>query len=772
MRLGTFSNSGLGFGLAFTLMDNFTATSRKIQREMGRLEAGAMAMGASIEASMARARVGAGLFLGSLISLAFFVKAAKIDAQFLRYQAAIENFVGSAGKARDIFSQIKKQAIDNPVFEVDAMMKANMLMITQGIPYEQSMRMVNNLTTVLAAVGRGNPELQRSALALEKVAAAGALSGRHMLSFTHAGINMGKILEDAFHKPFADLKKAGVTIDMIDKAMQHAVTTGAAYAHALDKISATPWGQAMKAAENFKIAMSEIGEAIRGTTVTVLAAVNSMVQGIRNFTSTDIGKYFFRALLAVTLLVGGLGLLTLAIQVNRLMLFGMANAFSAVTKVQILNAMATRGTAAAYMVMGRAFLTSMLPIIAIGTGLYMVLTSMDESTKGLMGTWGQVASSGGAGIKGLFNSLYRASLLISAIWSTWDGKTWSMDSGTFAKFNNSLTSSEQAIARIVIKVKEFSTGVAYGLVKSLTTIGHVFGWVVDGLVTGFMGLLGIVSKVFSLFGFNIDNSIDGLNRWKVAGMIAGAILSMWLTKLAFNFLFLGRTSLWAAVVSMSAGAKNLVMFAWLVGKAIFSLILYIGEMILGTAVTNVFSASALGAATAFEAITVSVMGTITTLAAALSVIFLVTAALALMFKYKDRIVGFFDGIPGMGTVDKALAFTADKFHMDYTDHLEERVGHPSKVKQQQTGMINSTKAGGAMGGSEQITPVNRYNDILTNPLINPLAPRPAAPMEPRKEGKTREVTKIIAPIMLDSHVIAEQVIDVMALNQALNNDVT
>lgn len=73
-NLGTFSGDGLGFGMAFSLYDDFTANSRNIQSEMGRLDGATTQVAQSVSRSTSMMERGfKALAMGALISAPFVV---------------------------------------------------------------------------------------------------------------------------------------------------------------------------------------------------------------------------------------------------------------------------------------------------------------------------------------------------------------------------------------------------------------------------------------------------------------------------------------------------------------------------------------------------------------------------------------------------------------------------------------------------------------------------------------------------------------------------
>jgi hypothetical protein len=299
---------------------------------------------------------------------------------------------------------------------------------------------------------------------------------------------------------------------------------------------------------------------------------------------------------------------------------------------------------------------------------------------------------------------------------------------------------------------------------------HLIGWVISGLATGLLGLLAIAERVFRFFGFNLENSTRGLTKWKVAGMIAGAVITAWLLRMGYAFIFVGEKSLWAAAMSMASWVRTFAVMLWGLAKVGWQFLLYIGRLLMGTEVTAVFAGATATAAGTMEAMTLSIMGAVSALATLLGWLFLVIAA----WKIADKLI--------------------DKRLLGSPEHMSNYA--PPSVQQQIPGMESSAayqrkeegsiykryKSGEDMnniqGGkayehwfkkydAEDSVKSEMYKPLLQNPIIAPWG-------QGNKEGDTKqptkEVTKLIAPIVLEGRVIAEAVIDILRLEQSLDYD--
>lgn len=516
MALGSYSNSGLSFGLTFRLIDAFTTPSRQIERQMARLSGASDAMALSVERSMSGIRTGVGMVLVALASLAFFVKAAKIDAQFQRYETAFATFTGSAIQAKEVFDKITKDAIDNPYFQVEGLQKANMMLISQGLEAEKSMRMVKNLGVVLAGVGGGDAELNRIAVALEKMKAKGTLDPLSERSFIHARLPLIRMMEDAYNKPYFALKKQGITIDMLDKALAHATSKTGAYGNVTANLFTTQYAKMQQMAELATVAMSKIGQAIRPTTAAFMDKVIVMLNKIMEFVQTPAGAAIANMALKATALWLVLGLLSIAIAANTLLLSRFASLLPAAGKLAVMTTLSTRGLAAAFgqlalqfikvipaMLPGAAVLASIVGVIYSLSRAYTEFSSLMAGKSGIQG-----------GAIGFFQKLGGLMHVVLTAFSTYNKQ-----------------SRQFVVPTDLINTLD-SLGIGNTARGLFTWIaGFIESWYgfVDGIKAGWAEIKQFLLGVLSLFGISdtlIQNVTSNLDTWRAVGYRVGKTIMM------------------------------------------------------------------------------------------------------------------------------------------------------------------------------------------------------------------------------------------------------
>ena len=170
MALGTFSNGGLGFGLAFTLEDRFSETADQINGKLDGLANTTERVSNRVNAALRAVGIGAAMIGAGGAILSFFGKASDIRAEYQAYEVQFETLLQSKQRAADMMADIKLDAGANPVFGAKGLVAANAALLGTGsIMEEQSRRITNNLSNIIAGVGGGDEELQRMAVNLAQI---------------------------------------------------------------------------------------------------------------------------------------------------------------------------------------------------------------------------------------------------------------------------------------------------------------------------------------------------------------------------------------------------------------------------------------------------------------------------------------------------------------------------------------------------------------------------------------------------------------------------
>ena len=154
------------------------------------------------------------LALYSVYTLERFVKGLiEIGGEFEKQELALSAMLNDAGKAHEVFGQIKNLAVVSP-FGVRELNDYTKQLKAFSIPYNELYETTKRLADISAGVG---VDMGRIILAYGQVRSAAFLRGQELRQFTEAGIPMVDALADKFSKLESRVVSAGEVIDMISK---------------------------------------------------------------------------------------------------------------------------------------------------------------------------------------------------------------------------------------------------------------------------------------------------------------------------------------------------------------------------------------------------------------------------------------------------------------------------------------------------------------------------------------------------------------------------
>lgn len=171
---------------------------------------GAMRSQLSITGELANQMLG----LYSIYTLERFIRGlVEIGGEFEQQELALSAMLNDAGKAHEVFGQIKNLAVVSP-FGVRELNDYTKQLKAFSIPYNELYETTKRLADISAGVG---VDMGRIILAYGQVRSAAFLRGQELRQFTEAGIPMVEALADKFSKLENRVISAGEVIDMISK---------------------------------------------------------------------------------------------------------------------------------------------------------------------------------------------------------------------------------------------------------------------------------------------------------------------------------------------------------------------------------------------------------------------------------------------------------------------------------------------------------------------------------------------------------------------------
>jgi len=223
-----------------------------------------------------------GISLGTLFTVDklkdFAGKVVKVRSEFQSLQASFRTLVGDAGKADELFGQIKDFAVSTPMMMGDLANGAQ-TMLGFNIPLEQVME---NLRA-LGDISMGDRERFNSlTLAFSQMTATGKLMGQDLLQMINAGFNPLAQISEKTGKSISVLKdemSAGaISADMVRQAFIDATSAGGKFNGMLEAQSKTLKGQISNLKGALEDMMNAIGERSEGVISEAIGVASDLVK--------------------------------------------------------------------------------------------------------------------------------------------------------------------------------------------------------------------------------------------------------------------------------------------------------------------------------------------------------------------------------------------------------------------------------------------------------------------------------------------------------------
>ncbi len=180
----------------------------------------------------------------------------KAQAELETAEVGFTTLLGSAELAREAIEMIKKDAKSTP-FELPGLLTANQLLTGVTGDAKRSESVLLNIGKALAAMGRGQPELDRIIINLQQIAQVGHASEIDMKQFAFAGVDAYKLIAESTGMTVKEVRalqdEGKLTFEMLEKAFNDAGTGAGRYAQAFENANGT-WVQTWS---NFKDTVSQ-----------------------------------------------------------------------------------------------------------------------------------------------------------------------------------------------------------------------------------------------------------------------------------------------------------------------------------------------------------------------------------------------------------------------------------------------------------------------------------------------------------------------------------
>lgn len=503
-QLGSFSNGGLGMGVAFTLQDHFSNTARQIEGSMAQLSDHTEALERKMNASLNMIKTGVGMAAVGAVMVAPFVAGVEAASDL---QENINKVDVTFGQYAERVKAFGDKALEN--FGIDKIMALDMASLFGDM-----------------ATGMGFNQLQAAGMSEKLVGLAGDLSSFKNVShdvaknalkgiFTGEGEslkNLGIVMTEANLAQYA--LSQGINKQIKDMSQAEKVQLRYNYVMAMSKNSIGDFARTTDSYANskriFQGSIREMSASLGGILMPMFARTfqwaSGLLKKLNQFSQTKVGKTVMQIVVAIGafLIVGGLALILVG--GLRIGIMKMAGAFGAATRAQILQTIATQGLTAGLRQMAVAAWASLGPyaliVVAIVAMIAVMYKAWDMVTNGsetmarfgaylfwILGPIGWIVGAIAGitrgfselkkpleeiqttGIIGFFTKIAGVIEAVKQIWSSWNGETFTLTDELAAKLEKlGILPLVLKISQFVVRIKQFFMGLKEGLAP----IGEIF----------------------------------------------------------------------------------------------------------------------------------------------------------------------------------------------------------------------------------------------------------------------------------------------------------
>lgn len=220
--------------------------------------------------SFAKAEAGSMAFAAGLGALTVAIGGAigfgvKYAADLETMEQGFVTLLGSTKKASEAIEMIKKDAAKTP-FTVPGLINANQLLTSVTKDAQKSERLLLNVGKALAAMGKGQPELDRIIVNLQQIGAVGKASMIDVKQFAFAGIPIFDMLKEHIKGTGENLddfiSDGKVTFELLTKLFQQAGEGSGKFANAFRDQSGTFNQTLSNLQDNIGMTMSSLVEGL------------------------------------------------------------------------------------------------------------------------------------------------------------------------------------------------------------------------------------------------------------------------------------------------------------------------------------------------------------------------------------------------------------------------------------------------------------------------------------------------------------------------------
>lgn len=391
--------------LVLKLQDNATAELRKLAGELGKVDSQTKTASSGFS-GVTKSIAG---MAAAYISVAGVISTAKIGltvaADMQTAEVGLKTLLGSSDAAAATIARLKVEASRTP-FELPGLTQATQLLTSITKDGDKSIDIILNVGEALAAMGKGQGELDRIIVNLQQIASVGHAATIDIKQFAFAGIPIYEMLAEATGKNGEALSKfiedGGVTFDMLTKMFDKANDDGGRFFNAFVNQSGTFNQAASNMKDSFGIMMSDILKSsgvFQAVTDGMIMAANAMSHW--RDVIENVGKFISEHQLALSMLAGAITAVLLPVLVTATIAFG-TMAFAAIS------AFAAMALAAApFLIVGAV----------IGGLAYLIITNWEKIKTFFVDLWETVTETTSSAMQALGET-------IAAAWETIKSVFW------------------------------------------------------------------------------------------------------------------------------------------------------------------------------------------------------------------------------------------------------------------------------------------------------------------------------------------------------------
>jgi tape measure domain-containing protein len=240
------------------------------------------------QAADASKKFAVGLAAAATATAGFIGYGAKIAGDLEASRAGFITLLGSAGEADKVLAQIKKDAASTP-FELPGLIQANQLLTSVTKDGMRSEDMLLNVGKALAAMGKGQPELDRIIVNLQQIGAVGKASLMDVRQFAFAGIPIFEMLQETTGKSgdaLSDfISEGGVTFELLEQMFEKTGSAGGRFADAFKNQAGTFNQLLSNMKDNVTVAMADIVQSSG-----IFDILKNAMAGVSDWVSANSGK--------------------------------------------------------------------------------------------------------------------------------------------------------------------------------------------------------------------------------------------------------------------------------------------------------------------------------------------------------------------------------------------------------------------------------------------------------------------------------------------------